>query len=153
MEAKYGKALDGGRKTGLGLRDGPCVPGCLMDQAKPGIANFAMRTKLTLRLDVCMQHGCTVTDMFMVAALSTDEQISPTTLTAAFNNPEYKSTDPQTTIVDWQAFLNGPNWPKQGDRDNNINLIHKYQAEVLKLQNEDYYVPYGTKLDYAAGLK
>lgn len=128
------------------------VEGAAMDQDKMDVALIAMRTKLNLRLDVCVQAGCTTTDMFMVAALSADEQIAPSTLRTAFKNPDYKSADPQTTLVDWEAFLNGRNWPKQSDRDHNIDLIHKFQSEVLKLQEENYFVP-NVAWKYVTGLK
>ena len=38
-----------------------------MDQTKDAVAYLAMRNKLTLRLDVCVQNGCADTDMFMVS--------------------------------------------------------------------------------------
>ena len=92
----------------------------------------------------------TATDMFMVATLSGDERIAPSTLRNAFKNPDYGSTDPQTTIINWKEFLKD-NWPQQDDRDNNKNLIQSFMGEVQKPQNEGYSVP-NVKWEYVTDL-
>jgi hypothetical protein len=112
MEGKFGKIVDDKHiKVGLGLRDGPCDKGCDMDQNDPTVAAIAMRARISIRLDVCVQNGCSNTDMFVVALLAADERMTWQTLNQAFKNDKYNSDDGIVTL-NWEKFLKD-NWPKK----------------------------------------
>lgn len=137
MEGNYGKLVDEKhQKYGLDLRDGPCDrwQGCEMDQNNLDIATLAMKTRLTMRLDICVQKGCTSTDMVMVALLAGDERISPTTLRLAFRDYEMEGG---LVTVDWENFLLD-NWPKFKDRRKNKQLINLFSENVQELDPPDF---------------
>jgi len=139
MEGPEGVWLEslgyGDRGTGLGLRDGPCaIQGCAMDQNNSEIAFIAMRKKITLRLDVCVEYGCTNTDMFMSALLAADERVSRIELRNAFRN--YPSTNEAVT-VDWKDFLEY-NWTSSKDRITNSKLIGLFSKYVMKMQPQGF---------------
>src|SRR5688572_19410605 len=130
MEHDYGEFTDEGghEKTALGLRDGPCEPGCFEDQMNEDIAEHAMSLRLTLRLDICVANNCTDADMDIVAAFSIDEVISQQTLKLAFTS-KYKSNDPATS-VDWETFIKD----HMGNYDQNIRLIERFHRQLMNLQ-------------------
>jgi hypothetical protein len=150
MQTPYGTELkypgsEKVRKTGLGLRSGSCASGCSMDQDNFEVANVAMRTRLALRLNVCARNKCTATDMFVISALSIDEQIAPTQVDQAFNG-NFNSKDPATNVVDWNKFITSKMGADQ------FNLIHKIQDQVNALINEGATDP-GVDWNYITGLK
>ena len=143
MEGLYGEAVDENHpgQTGLGLREGSCsILGCGMDQDDADIATLAMRTRISMRLDVCVQNGCTDTDMFVTTLLAADERITPQTLNQAFKNKDYKSEN-VSVMLNWEKFLVS-NWqPKSDGQQKNIQLINLFSKNVKQLQSQNYYVP------------
>jgi hypothetical protein len=135
MEGEFGKIVDKEHiKVGLGLRDGSCDKGCVMDQDDADVAALAMKTRISMRLDVCVQNACTGTDMFIVALLAGDERITPQRLDQAFKNEIYESVDGVVTL-DWEQFLSD-NWTKKKDRDKNKDLINLFSKNVKKLSSQ-----------------
>ena len=137
MEGNYGKPVDKDHsgQIGLGLRDGPCsIMGCKMDQNDLDVATLAMRTRISMRLDVCAQNSCTETDMVIVALLAADERFSPDDLKSAFKN--FKS-DNELVKINWEAYL-AENWTKPNDIDKNKDLINKFSQNVQDLQPQDF---------------
>jgi RHS repeat-associated protein len=148
MEGKFGKIVDDEHiKVGLGLRDGPCDKGCAMDQTKPEVAAIAMRVRISMRLDVCVQNGCSDTDMFIVALLAGDERITPQALNQAFKNDKYNSDNGIVTL-NWEKFL-ADNWPKKRDRNKNNDLMYLFSKNVKKLDPD---VLSESEWEYVGGL-
>jgi hypothetical protein len=140
MEGEYGKIVDKEHiKVGLGLRDGPCDKSCVMDQDDADVATLAMKTRISMRLDVCVQNGCTDTDMFIVALLAGDERITPQRLDQAFKDKEYESVDGLVTL-DWEKFLL-ENWTKPKDRRKNKQLINLFSENVEQLRSQNNFIP------------
>ena len=142
MKNPYGNFTeeDGHEQTALGL------PG--MNQYDKNVAMLANEVRLTLRLDACVEHKCTSTDMVIAAALSIDEKISVNTLNQAFINKKYKLDNPtSTTGVDWGKFID-----EQMGLDNydaNIRLIHRFTQEVQDLYfGQRGYVPSDVDWNY-----
>jgi hypothetical protein len=150
MENPYGDStLEGGHEqTGLGLRDGPCN-GCKMNQMNGNVAMLANEVRLTLRLDVCAENGCTSTDKVIVAAFSIDEKVNVNTISQAFTNKKFRLDNPTTTTaVDWKYFIQDQMGAK--DYNDNIRLIHRFTQMLQDLNNDRNggYVPSDVDWNY-----
>jgi RHS repeat-associated protein len=152
METLYGEIVkdenENRRGVGLGLREpGSCTPTyCSPDQLDPDVANLAMELRISLRTNVCENHGCTATDIFIVAALAENESIYPDDIKRALKNDP--AADGPTTI-NWNKYL------EEEDPNNyvyNHGLIVGFTAEVLELQEKGWYVPGDIDWDYIYNL-
>ena len=139
MEVEYGEIVDKAHpgQIGLGLRDGSCgFFTCDMDQAKPDVAELAMKTRLIIRLDICVQKKCTPTDMVIVSLLAADERLTTTEIKTALSNAEYKSIH-QSVTVNWGEFISD-NWPSSDDQSKNKQLINLFTGYVKESQPSDF---------------
>ncbi len=148
METPYGEVVKDNsgqrRGVGLGLREpGSCTPtNCSPDQLDPEVANQAMELRISLRTNVCKNHGCSETDIFVVAALAENESIYPDQIKMALN--KYPATS-GSTVIDWNKYL------EEADPNNyvyNHGLITSFTANVLELQEKGWYVPSDIDWDY-----
>ncbi len=127
------------RSVGLGLRDHPCtVDGCDMDQNDSDVAVMAMRIRISLRLDACVESDCTDTDMFLAAILAADEKVSPDLLSQALDGKYYMPGPnvPDTVTMDWGVYIDTEHDPAQISR-----MILLFSAKALDLEQQGYYLP------------
>jgi hypothetical protein len=151
METPYGVVVkdEGQRRgVGLGLREpGNCTPSnCQPNQIDTDVAQLAMETRISLRTNICANHGCTETDIFIVAALAENESIYPDDIKIALKS--YSATSGPTAI-DWNEYL------EEADPNNyvyNHGLISGFTTNVLDLQSQGAYVPSGIDWTYIANL-
>jgi hypothetical protein len=152
MEHPYNEVVKEGQTTrgvGLGLRKpGNCTAtGCNPDQLNPGVATIAMKTRIVLRTNICKNHGCTSTDIFIVAALAENESIYPNDIRYAFK--AYGTTG--STVIDWKNYLKYSD-TASNDYTYNQGLIVKFSKAVLGLQSTGWYVPSDIDWNYIENL-
>ena len=134
METTRGTPINGGHNgIGLGLRTVSCGFACplgALDQDTSGTdydsAYTAMQTRISLRTDVCLNHNCTATDEFIVAALAENESINPNEVQTALNQD--KQTPPPV-IIDWHKWLKTAAG-KQYDISYDLMLIREFKGYV-----------------------
>jgi len=136
MSTAYGTKVDC-EDCGYGLG----MPG--LNQNLPGVATFAMRTKLELTTGMCskLAYECSATDVFIASSLT---QAGPAftkddmrdLINGVYGQPNLVDpTNPNGATLAWDEYFNR-------NKSSNTSLpLGKFSIDVKELESSGWYVP------------
>ena len=132
--APFGDDPKDPRGYGLGLSN--------KDQDDMEVARLAMSRRITLRLQACIEVGCSATDQVVVAALAANNSIAPDQIKQAFRNKDNFTSDGN---FDWLSYQ------KKNEKKDQYRNRHTLLKEFVNGIDEEFRSP-RVDWDYIQGL-